>query len=371
MSSSHSARVAAIASLLALFAVLLPASSPATFSQDAISQNAPSQGAASQDAAGQSVENPSKDAGEKGYRFFDLDADAKEKIHVRGYFWGMGVPQRVLLMAPEGFGASIYFNPNGGQPGWAEWFAEHHWSVFALDLPGCGKSLLPKNPDIMNLSQAAVEATYRAAMVTYPQVVYAQGLMAAFVIKLRSTSPDAASGAILVDPAGPRGIQPLMETTPEEIEQRYRHLEDRLWVEWGIGPRPETVYPHSDLGKAGFDRLLAQYDRDAPPYWATVFTGLETWMQIPDPKNIAAWPVLVVRGPHPTPEMDAHRKDVVLWLTQHGAQVEEMDLGQEGPKGLSNLPMAGSLAPQAASFFLEWMENLPSNPRLKNSSSKP
>lgn len=216
-----------------------------------------------------------------------------------------------------------------------------------------------------------MEATYRAAMATFPQVIYAQGLAAAFVIKLRSTTPEAASGAILLDPIGPRGLQPEIHASPEQIAARRDRLPDLLWTQWGIGPRPGEVYPGSVLGEEGFHRLMESYDLNAPPYWAAVFTGLQTWLQVLNPKNISGWPVLVVRGPHPTAQMDRNREAVLEWLQENGAQVEEMDLGVEGPEGLSNLPMAGPLAARSAELFLEWIRNLPPNQRLPLASKNP
>ncbi len=307
----------------------------------------------------------------KAYTFYDFDAGGDEQAHVKAYFWGAQEEKRVLCVTPPGLASSIYFEPASGDSSWAEWFADRGWSFFALDLPGCGESVPPKNPDIVNMTNKAVELTYHSVMASFPRVIYAQGVAAAFVIKLRNTTPEAASGAILLDPVGPKGIQPEISARPEDIAQRRAHLRDHLWREWGIGPEPGKSYPHSDLGEEGFERLMEEYDQDAQPYWAAALTGLQTWLQIATPRNIPGWAVLVVRGPHPTEEMDQRREAVVQWLLDNGAQVEEMDLATEAPQGLSNLPMAGTLAPQVASLLLEWIENVPPNERFPSRSTKP
>ncbi len=303
-----------------------------------------------------------KDVKGKDYKFWDLDTGDGYSMHLSGIFWDPTVGRRLTCLSPEDLNSTLYFNTVDGQKGWAYWFGDRHWNFFAADLPGTELAQPPANRDIVKLTEDAVAATYKLGVATQPRAFYAQGIGAAFCMKLRSTTPNAIPAAILVDPIGTKGVQPKIKDTVEQVASWDDSLEQHLWVKWGLGPRYGELYPDSDLGEAGFHALMEQYDNGAPPYWATVLTGLQTWMEIKNPTNIAEWPVLLVRGPHPTPEMDAQREAVKAWLLDNGALVEDMDLGKEGPAGLSNLPMAGAKANQVAALFLEWLENLPNNP---------
>ncbi len=306
----------------------------------------------------------SREVKDKDYKIWEFDTGDGYSMHLTGFFWGLAEGRRLSLLPPENLNSTIFFNTVDGQPGWAYWFADRHWNVFTADLPGTELAQPPANPDIVKLTEDAVAATYKLGTATQPRAIYAQGLGAAFCIKLRSTTPDAIPAAILVDPIGTKGIQPKISDSPEQVASWDDSLEQHLWVKWGLGPRYGELYPDSDLGEAGFRALMEKYDHNAPPYWATVLTGLQTWMEIKNPKNIAEWPVLLVRGSHPTPEMDAHREAVKSWLSENGASIEEMDLSKEGPAGLSNLPMAGSKADEVAALFMEWLQNLPNNPKF-------
>ncbi len=304
----------------------------------------------------------SKEVPNKDYKIWEFDTGQGYSMHLSGIFWDPGEGRRLACLPPEDLDSSLYLKTMNGQKGWAYWFADQHWNFFVADLPGTEKTVPSPNPDIVKLTEDAVAATYKLGVATQPRAFYAQGLGAAFCIKLRSTTPNAIPAAILLDPIGTKGMQPKITDTVEQVASWDDSLEEHLWVKWGLGPRPGKLYPDSDLGEEGFRALMEHYDHNAPPFWATVLTGLQTWMEIKNPMNIANWPVLLVRGPHPTPEMDARREAVKAWLSENGASIEEMDLGKEGPPGLSNLPMAGAKADSVAALFMEWLKNLPNNP---------
>jgi len=300
----------------------------------------------------------------KDYTLWDFDSGTDSRIHVYGLFHDPYEGRRILFLPDQALNARLYMENVWGDNGWSYFFADRGWTAFTFDLPGSNQSPPPADDDLVALTEDAIESVFRTVSGIFPRVVYAQGLGAAFAIKLRSTSPDAIPVGILVDPWGVRDVNPRLDLSSEQLLERQANIEDYLWVEWGIGPKPGTVYKDSDLGEEGFQRLLQSYDRDAPAYWATVSTGLQTWMQIMNPTHMAEWPVLVVRGAHATPEMDARREAVITWLEENGAYVELMDLGEEGPPGLSNLPMAGRQAGTVVEIFFDWAKDLPDNPQF-------
>lgn len=307
----------------------------------------------------------------KDYELYEFDAGENYRVKVYGLFNDPYNPHRIYFLPDERLPARLYLRNAFDDPGWAYWFADRGWIAFTNDLPESNDSPPTQEDDLLRLTEYAVESVFRSTAATFPSVVYAQGLGAAFAIKLRSTSPENIPAAILADPWGVRDVTPRTDADVEDILQRKSKLADLLWVEWGLGPTPGKLYPDSDLGQEGFDELLYSYDRDAPPYWATVSTGLQSWMQVLNPMHMAEWPVLVIRGPHPTPQMDERRERVIAWLEENGAYVEFMDLGSEGPSGISNLPMAGRRADEVAAMLFEWCRNLPGNPKLPPRPSQP
>jgi pimeloyl-ACP methyl ester carboxylesterase len=307
----------------------------------------------------------------KDYELYEFDAGENYRTHVRGLFDDPEDGRRVLFLGPEAVDCNVFLRTAFNEEGWAYAFADRGWSAFTQDLPGSNASPPPSNPDIVALTEASIESVFRTASAVYPRVVIAQGLGAAFAMKLRSTTPTAIPAAILIDPWGVKGVNPPLDLDADEVAAYWADLEDHLWVEWGLGPEPGKSFEDQDLGEEGFLRLLEYLDRDAPSYWATVDTGLQTWMQILNPVNIAQWPVLVVRGAHSTPDMDARREAVTTWLEEHGAHVEVMDLGEEGPADLSNMPMAGRNANAVAELFFEWCKDLPDNPKFPATKSRP
>ncbi len=307
----------------------------------------------------------------KDYELFEFDSGENYRVRVRGLFDDPDNGQRIYFFPDQRLDCNLYMRNAYDEPGWAYWFADQGWIAFSSDLPASGSSPPASNDDLVQLTEHAIESIYRSTSAVFPSVVCAQGLGAAFAIKLRSTTPDNIPAAILIDPWGVRDVNPRTEMTADELLQREATLEEHLWVEWGLGPAPGELHENADLDEEGFEMLMKLYDLKAPPYWATVSTGLQSWMQILNPMHMAEWPVLVVRGAHPTPEMDARREAVTTWLEENGAYVEYLDLAQEGPAGISNLPMAGHQAGAVAELLFEWCQNLPPNPKFPNQPSTP
>jgi len=307
----------------------------------------------------------------KNYELYEFDAGENYRIRVRGLFDRPDNPQRIYFLPDQKLECNLFLRTVFDEPGWGYWFADRGWVAFTHDMPGSNSSPPAKNSDLVQLTEHAIEAIFRSTAATYPSVVYAQGVGAAFAVKLRSTTPDNIPAAILMDPWGVRDVNPRTQLSREELLERQAELEHQLWVEWGLGPEFGELFPESDLGAEGFAKLMAAYDDDAPEYWATLSTGLSSWMQVRNPMNMAEWPVLVVRGPHPTPEMDERREAVIEWLEENGAYLEFLDLAEEGPAGLSNQPMAGRHAPAVAELLMEWCANLPANPKLPQQPSTP
>ena len=170
---------------------------------------------------------------------------------------------------------------------------------------------------------------------------------------------DGSREAVLIDPVGPQGSQPMTELTAADLIEQRDRLDQRLWTEWGIGPELGDAYPNSDLGREGFDILRAAYQEDRPRYWAAAYTGLRSWLRVDNPIQLTNFPVIVIKSPQLSEEASARVDNVVSWLQERNAAVEVRELADLGLDGLSNLPMAGRHSSQVAEAIYEWVQTLP------------
>jgi hypothetical protein len=299
------------------------------------------------------------------YFLWEFDAGMNHKYHIAGFYYEDAGDERFTAVAPIELDARVFLRKADGSEGWFYRLADRGWSVFGGELPATGRSIPPPRRDILYLGDGAVEATLRLSAATFCRALFAQGAACGFVIRVRDSNPKYQPAAILLDPIGPPGAQERVDWTPDEVFERSVDLEERLWVEWGFGPRPGVRFSDLDLTQEQCEAVLDRASRHAPPYWSLMLTGLHSYVETDDTGNLADWPVLVVRGARSTPTMDARRESVIAWLTARGAQVDRLDLAAEGPPGLSNLPMLGRGADQVADLLEEWLEALPPNPNFK------
>jgi hypothetical protein len=289
-----------------------------------------------------------------GVKFMEMNAgDLDDRTYAYALVRSSEVPS-IVFLPPEGLGASIYLDRPAGEPGWMRMALDAGWNSFAFDLVGCGKSLPPTTDDLGRLVDKALYGVVQSGASTQCTTVFAAGISAAFLIKARASDPQYIAPAVLLDPIGPRGAQAMTALTPDQLVARRRKLADALWVEWGAGPVPGKESKNSDLGRAGFQTLLATYQRNQPQYWAAALSNFQTPLAVSQGSNLSGWRVLILRSPGRSGEQIAREDQLAAWLGERGVKVERRKLEDLGLAGLSALPMCGRNASAVFHEILTW-----------------
>lgn len=267
---------------------------------------------------------------------------------------GQTVPS-IYFVPDEGLPADIYVATIDRSPGWVQLVNKLGWNGFATDWVGCGGTEEPPDRDLMALTDKAVWGVYQMGIASGSDLMFARGLGCAFLIKSVAMDDRLKTPAVLLDPIGPRGAQPIPKgISAEALIERQAKLREHLWVEWGFGPKYGKLYKGIDLTEEDFDRLMEErYEPDQPGYWANVFTGFDGDLEVREPIHLQDWPVLVVQSPHRSKEQLARTESVVQWLTERDVRVERMDL-TDIVEDITALPMLGKNAEVVLNAFVEW-----------------
>lgn len=300
-----------------------------------------------------------------GPRFFDFDAgDLEYRTHLYCWFWDVQAPQ-ITLVPGSYIGGRALLETAYGEPGWSKLLQLKGHNVYSLDMVGAHETdPLPGN-DLVTLIDKGLWGVYQMGMGTQPHIMLGQGPHAAYVITARARDPKVAMAGILLDPWGPQGAQPLVDTDPADVYERHERLQDTLWREWGLGPAYGELDGEKDLDQAGFDAFYDAFiDPAQPPYWAAAVTGLDTQLRVNQELYLQGWPVLVVRTPAADDEQIAREEAVVAWLAERGVELQRLDLSTvPGLEGVTGIPYAGRKAAEVLEAMWPWMEEQLSRPR--------
>lgn len=289
-----------------------------------------------------------------GIKIMEFNAgDLDDRTYGYGYVRGTEIPAFVCL-APEALSAAVYVHSAVEGSGWLRLAAERGWNGFAFDLVGGGKSMPPTTNDLIRLTDKALFGVSQSGLATQAVAVFAPGVAAAFVIKARALDPGAFRAAILLDPLGPAGAQSPTAVTADDLVQRRKQLNDRLWVEWALGPRPGKLAKGSDLGRDGCAKLLSWIEPNQPQFWVAATGGFDSVLEVREAGNLKDWPVLILRSPRRGAEQIERENQIAAWLRERGARVEQRPLTELGGEGISALPMCGRQAPVVLDALLAW-----------------
>jgi hypothetical protein len=278
-------------------------------------------------------------------------------IHYRTFTYASLVGQTVPSMyfvPDEGLPADIYVATVDRKPGWVQMVNKLGWNGFATDWVGCGGTEEPPDRDLVKLTEKAIWGVYQMGIASGSDLMFARGLGCAFLIKAVATDERLQTPAILLDPIGPRGAQPRMDLTPEDLIEQQKELRERKWVQWGFGPRYGKLYDHVDLTAEDFELIYDErFEPDQPRYWVNIFTGFDGDFEVREPVHLKGWPVLVVRSPHRSKEEIAREESVIRWLQEREVRVERMEL-TDIVEDITALPMLGPHAETVLNSFIEW-----------------
>jgi len=260
----------------------------------------------------------------------------------------------VSFIPDEGWTGDIFLARHDFAEGWVYRANSKGYNAFTYTPVACGLADEPPSDDFAMLSPYNVVGVSQFCSSSGPELTIAHGLGAAYALAAYSTNVKVAQTLVLIDPIAPPGIIERDPMTFEQARHRNDGLRDRLWVQWGIGPRSGAVDENSDIGAEGYERLMERYEFDQPPYWASVYTGFDGGVEIEDTSLFAGLPVLIVGTPTRDRERRAEAKALQRWLGEVGAKVETFELSELGLEGVGGLPMAGDHADAIFDRLFEW-----------------
>jgi hypothetical protein len=262
----------------------------------------------------------------------------------------------VLLYPDAGWTGDVFLARHDFAKGWVRRVNEWGYNAFCYTAVGTGHADAPPSDDLYMLSKMNAHGSYQAGMACGPLLAIAHGLGAAYALKGRSFDPGACQTLALIDPMPPQGIGARPTFSIAGLRAEEQRLEERLWVHWGIGPKPGKTFADSDIGEAGYRRLLERYERSQPPYWAAIQTGFDGDVRIRDTSKLAGLPVLLVGTPRRSKEQRQREHELADWLQAQGCRVEQLELDEVGLGNVGGLPMVGDRADEVLDLIIEWSQ---------------
>ena len=264
--------------------------------------------------------------------------------------------QAVLFVPDAGWTGDVFMARHDFAPGWVRRANEWGYNAFCYSSVGTGHADVPPSDDLHMLSKMNTQGTYQASMACGPTLLVADGLGAAYVLKARTFDPSVCKVLALIDPMPPQGVGPTPKFTLAGLRAERERLDERLWVEWGIGPKSGKSYSDSDIGAEGYARLLERYERNQPAYWAAVQTGFDGDVRIRDASKLAGLPVLIVGTPRRSSEQRQREDALVKWLAAQGCAVEQIELDERDLGNVGGLPMVGDRANEVLDLIIRWSQ---------------
>lgn len=272
----------------------------------------------------------------------------------------VSVNARAIYLVPDaGWTGDVFMARHDFAKGWVNRANEWGFNAFCYSAVGTGHADAPPSDDLYMLSKFNAHGVYQLGMACGPRLAIANGLGAAYAVKARTFDIMVCETLALIDPMPPQGVGTVPKFTLAGLRAEQEKLEDRLWVQWGIGPKPGQTYPDSDIGAEGFTRLLDRYERNHPPYWAAVQTGFDGDVRVRDASKLAGLPVLIVGTPRRSQEQRLREDELAQWLQKQGCKVDRIELEEVGLGNVGALPMLGDRADEVLDLIVKWSMQQP------------
>jgi hypothetical protein len=266
--------------------------------------------------------------------------------------------QAILLYPDAGWTGDVFLARHDFAKGWVRRVNEWGYNAFCYSAVGTGHADAPPSDDLYMLSKMNAHGSYQAGVSCAPALAIAHGQSAAYALKGRTFDTRACQTLALIDPVPPPGVSPRPSLTIAGLRAEQERLEERLWVRWGIGPKSGKTFTDSDIGEAGYRRLLDRYERNQPPYWAALQTGFDGDVRIRDASNLAGLPVLLVGTPRRSKEQRQREQELADWLQAQGCRVELLELDEVGLGNVGGLPMVGDRADEVLDRIIQWSQRV-------------